>query len=151
MQHECDWVPSHGKYPEWKPSGCPSADHWRSLNKRADSEAGSHLDGAKRRLYPIGKKLEVASKWTVAALATLAASSKRLLQAHGLAAIPEEVPAEAGVHDQVGSDAESMGRTGDWQKVVDDKGSNGSASGISQPTSSDDGILSDSTWPEETD
>ena len=79
MNHRCDWVPSHNKYPEW----CPPVN----------------------RLLPIQREISAASLWTASALHTLASSSKRLLEHHGITATLGETPVPRGSSNETEGDS----------------------------------------------
>jgi len=124
MNHRCDWVPSHNKYPEW----CPPVN----------------------RLLPIQREISAASLWMASALHTLASSSKRLLEHHGITATLGETPVPRGSSNETEGDSLRGVFPSDSEQDTDN-GSVSIASSASESSEEDDGILSDSTWTSEED
>ena len=65
MQHQVEWIPTHGRHEEWKGAWGYRLDTLRKLNDRADEAAKEGKDMVKAHFHgrPREKEIERAESW----------------------------------------------------------------------------------------
>ena len=84
LKHQCEWVPSHGKYLDWQPPHPHSAEEWRHLNKLADQQATYAQVREGFRRNPYINCARDAAMWSTKALFNLKSASRRLLHSFNM-------------------------------------------------------------------